>query len=188
VSTRQNTSDDAAKKRDVTVTDTDTDTDTDQQLEDLVRRLRPRLVAQAALVLGDRSAAEDVVQEALWEVASRSGSIVDVDRYARRAVHNRALNEVRRRARERRAMQQSAQQEEDHRDLVDPLDVSLAERFATLSPTQRSCALLCWGEGLNASEAGAIVGCSAATVRVHLHRARRTLRTALSRPAPTEPR
>ena len=182
MSTNENPSDDAAKKRHVTLTDTD------EHLEDLVRRLRPRLVAQAALILGDRSAAEDVVQEALWQVASRWAEIIDLDRYARRAVHNGALNEVRRRDRERRAMQQSALAAEDQRDHVDPLDATLAEKFATLSPAQRSCALLCWGEGLSASEAGAIVGCSAATVRVHLHRARRNLRTARSQPPRTEPR
>jgi DNA-directed RNA polymerase specialized sigma24 family protein len=39
--------------------------------------------------------------------------------------------------------------------------------------------VLCWGDGLSPGEASEAIGCSSATVRVHLHRARRTLAAAL---------
>ena len=64
-------------------------------------------------------------------------------------------------------------------DVVDPVDASLAAAVTRLSPNQRAAVVLCWGDGLSAAEAADAIGCSAATVRVHLHRARRSLAAAL---------
>jgi len=53
------------------------------------------------------------------------------------------------------------------------------EALAELSPMQRACFRLCEGEGYPSAEVGAMLGVSDATVRVHLHRARRALETLL---------
>jgi RNA polymerase sigma-70 factor (ECF subfamily) len=46
-----------------------------------------------------------------------------------------------------------------------------------LSPMQRACFRLATLEGFGSAEAGAMLGVSDATVRVHVHRARKALRT-----------
>jgi DNA-directed RNA polymerase specialized sigma24 family protein len=50
--------------------------------------------------------------------------------------------------------------------------------------SQKVAALLCWGDGLSVSEAAAVLGCAASTVRVHLFRARRTLQPMLREATP----
>ena len=156
--------------------------------DETITALRPSLVAQATFTLGSRVTAEDIVQDALLEISTRRESIDDIERYARRTVHNRALNEIRRRGREHAAIQRSAATRVERTDYVDPLDGALAAAFDELTPAQRACAVLCWAEDLTASEASRIIGCSAPTVRVHLHRARRTLRSTLARQDNTEER
>lgn len=47
----------------------------------------------------------------------------------------------------------------------------LAKAMETLSDRQRAALMLSVGEGMTSREAAAIMGCSEATVRVHLHRA-----------------
>jgi RNA polymerase sigma factor (sigma-70 family) len=52
--------------------------------------------------------------------------------------------------------------------------------LAAMPPRQRACAALCLYSGFSSEEAAAILAISPVTVRVHLHRARRTLHGALS--------
>jgi len=48
-----------------------------------------------------------------------------------------------------------------------------------LAPMQQACVRLCDLEGFTSVEAGAMLGVSEGTVRTHLHRARKQLRTAM---------
>ena len=57
------------------------------------------------------------------------------------------------------------------------LDVAAA--LNGLSPMQRACFRLTEIEGFSSEEAGAMLGISDATVRVHLHRAKKALRARL---------
>ena len=51
--------------------------------------------------------------------------------------------------------------------------------FATLSPREREVMQLCTQDGMSAADAGRALGIAPATARVLLHRARKTLRSAL---------
>jgi len=57
--------------------------------------------------------------------------------------------------------------------------VDLVRALRTLSPNQRAAAVLCLYADLPAREVARILGCSQATVRVHLSQARRRLRAQL---------
>jgi RNA polymerase sigma-70 factor (ECF subfamily) len=156
-------------------------------LSAVVHQLRSTLVAQAAHVLGDRVGAEDIVQDAYLELSERFESIDEPERWLRTVVHRRALNEMRRRGRERAAFGRSASGEVAIPvEIVSPIDVGLARALAGLSATQRSCVVLCWADGLSTAEAAGVLGCATPTVRVHLHRARRALRAALTNPMTME--
>jgi len=60
---------------------------------------------------------------------------------------------------------------------VDPAvgDHEILEALAALRESDREAVLLCAWEGLTSKEAASVVGCSAATFAVRLHRARRRL-------------
>lgn len=144
------------------------------------------LVARAAHVLGGTLGAEDCVQEAFVRLAAELDAVREPGAWLRTAVVRRALNEVRRREREAAARRRGAEPDATGPvDLVAPTDARLARALAALPANQRAAAVLCWGDGLRPAEAAAAIGCAPATVRVHLHRARRALATAL-RPEETD--
>jgi DNA-directed RNA polymerase specialized sigma24 family protein len=64
----------------------------------------------------------------------------------------------------------------------------LREAVLELSDVEREALLLIAWEGLTPSQAARVVGCSGATFRVRLHRARRRLERVLSADSPLEPR
>jgi RNA polymerase sigma-70 factor (ECF subfamily) len=67
-----------------------------------------------------------------------------------------------------------------HEPQVDTLpDVALEHALAQLSPRQRAAALLVAGHGMTHREAAGLLGCSESTLRNHLERALRHLRTEL---------
>lgn len=70
----------------------------------------------------------------------------------------------------------------DAPDTLDRLDItdSIHAALDALSPMQRACFRLTDIEGFTGAEAAAMLGISDATVRVHAHRARRTLRARLA--------
>ncbi len=55
----------------------------------------------------------------------------------------------------------------------------VARAIEDLAPMQQACVRLCHLEGFTSIEAGAMLGVSEGTVRTHLHRARKQLRTAM---------
>ena len=66
---------------------------------------------------------------------------------------------------------------------VDRAEVArVEEALDTLSPMQRACFRLCEGEGYRSAEVGDMLGVSEATVRVHVHRARKALAVLLKSP------
>jgi RNA polymerase sigma-70 factor (ECF subfamily) len=118
--------------------------------DELFRSEYPRLVALAAHLLGDRALAEDVAQD-----------------------------EVRRATRERAALgRRGPDREEADTRVSGPPD--LIDAVSALPLNQRIALVLVDGDGLSPNEAGGVMGCAPSTVRVHLHRARRALRSSLS--------
>lgn len=150
-------------------------------LDELYRAHWGRTVAVASHLLGDRSAAEDIVQEAFVRLADELDTVDDPGPWLRTVTYRRALNELRRRDRERAAISRHAATVTDSypAELVDPIDARLAAALGQLRGNQRAAVLLCWVDEVSTAEAAGTIGCSAATVRVHLHRARKALGHAL---------
>ena len=67
--------------------------------------------------------------------------------------------------------------------VVDPIEARDMERaIERLSASQQACIQLCDIEGFTSVEAADMLGVSEGTVRTHLHRARKQLRTAMDGP------
>ncbi len=64
---------------------------------------------------------------------------------------------------------------------ADPVAASdVAHAIDNLAPMQQACVRLCDMEGFTSGEAGTMLGIGEATVRTHLHRARKQLRVAMA--------
>lgn len=186
------------------------DGDTDA-FRELFERKHRWVYLIAYQVLGERSQAEDVVQEVflrLWEHCADYDDTFPLDAWLRRIATNRAIDHWRARTRERARRVDAA----EHGDADAVLDAaaapgsgdSAAARVhdpqarlewrqiqaiwnvlaADLTPQQRAAFVLRHIEGLDATEVADALGCSPSTVRSHVAEARRTLRAALRRRYP----
>lgn len=147
--------------------------------EQFFREQYASLAALGAALTGDRATGGDLAQEALrithqqWRTVSvyeRPGA------FARRTMINRASNERRRRGREARALRRLAglRGRNVSRTPVLPMDPLWAE-VAALPPNQRAAVALRYVDDRSTADIADALGCAEATVRVHLHRAHRTL-------------
>ena len=144
------------------------------------RRQRRSLVALAWTLTGDLGAAEEVAQDALhatWQ-AWDLGSVDRPDSWARRVVANRAVDRVRRAGRERRALELLAA-ERDRVAELPTTDHEFWDAVRALPARQAQVIALHYLEDRSVAEIAEILGCAAATVKVHLHRGRRALADSL---------
>lgn len=149
----------------------------------------PAAVRYAASLIGDRTAAEDIVQEAIYRLLRRAGSY-DLDRDGRkllyRAVTNGCINLTVRR-REVLSLNNSSGQQETAPQVVDPraaspADVVMATELndaihrglQSLSMRDR-CVLELASLGHEPRGIADIIGMKPAGIRVILHRARKTM-------------
>ncbi len=136
------------------------------------------IVTLCAWLTGDRTTGEDLAQEAFGTVHRRWGEVSTYDRpgaYARRIAINLCSNERRRRGRERRALLRV-----EPPDTAEHLRVAAGQdplwvEVAALPVQQRAAIGLRYLEDRSTDEIAAVLDCSPATVRVHLHRAHRRL-------------
>lgn len=141
----------------------------EQLLDQVARERYPRLVAHAALVAGSTSDAPDLVQEALiatFRGRARFTTVEQAEAYVRRAIASRAIDEVRRRRRERLVALRAAA-EPTPPDTVEPpgpgRDVLRA--LAHLSPRERACVVLRQMEDLSVVETASVLNLSEGSVK-----------------------
>jgi RNA polymerase sigma-70 factor (ECF subfamily) len=158
----------------------------------LIASLHPVLVQKATRMVGQREAAEDVVQET-WISALRS-----VDAYQGRstlttwlvAIMRRRVCDLRRQTRRRL---QPLDEDDwvgearvpevlDARTLVE----AISQRADRLTEPQRAAIVLCGVEGHDRDRAAAMLNVSRAHLRVLLHRGRAHLRAATAPAAPRQ--
>jgi RNA polymerase sigma factor (sigma-70 family) len=142
----------------------------------------PGLVNEVRLVLGDREAAEDAVQEAFTLLLRHWGKVGAYDRpgaWVRRVAIRHALRAGRRRALAERLLPR-----------LDPpqapagaADPDLETALRGLPRMQRAVVVLHYLDDLSCDEVAGQLGCRPATVRVHLHRARQKLALVLGEEA-----
>lgn len=132
------------------------------------------------VLTGDRQLAEDLVQEALsrahpkWR---RIGRLEHPDAYVRRMIVNGFLSWRRLRSSQvvpLAELPETASQ--DHSDGIADRD-AMWRLLSTLPKQQRAVLVLRFYEGLADQDIALLVGCSAATVRVHASKALARLRT-----------
>jgi RNA polymerase sigma-70 factor (sigma-E family) len=142
-----------------------------------------RLLRFAYLVTGSQHAAEDAVQAALtracekWARVSRVG---DPDAYVRRMVVNEHVSAWRRTGRREVAVEVVRDTAVDETGAVDESD-AVWRLCSGLPRQQRAAVVLRYYEDLEYAEIAALLECSEATVRSHVHRALTALRAELTR-------
>ena len=127
----------------------------------------------AYLMVGDPESARDLAQEAFARAFASWRRVGGYDRpgaWVRRVLIRLAV-----RARGRRSREVPG--ETPDRPVVAGETTAIVVRDAVLAlpPRQRACVVMTYFVGLSAREVGEALGCAEATVRVHLHDARRTL-------------
>lgn len=145
-----------------------------------------RLYGLAGLITGDRTRAEDAVQDALlraWRDLPRLRDRERFDAWLRRLVVNASHDQgrrVRRRAEvafdpEHATSVPDASEQLAHRD-------ELERGFARITPSDRSVIALRYYLSLSTAEAAEVLGVREVALRSRLHRALSSLRHALSTP------
>lgn len=168
----------------------------------LLERYGPALVAYATRMLRDRATAEEVVQEAIVSVHAGFASFEErcsLKSWLYRAVHNKAIDELRRRKRFVDVPDDEERRWDDNFDerhwrspprewqgsvgaRIDAqrvLDV-VQRRLDTLPHQHREVLLMKEVHGLGSEEICDALGISPANLRVCLYRARRALREAVA--------
>ena len=141
----------------------------------------PKMVALAASVAGDRDHAEDIAQEALGRLAKNWKSVQGYDKpgaWLRRVTINLALSRRRRLASEAKALLRLPRPEPTLAPTPTD-DAAVWRAVASLPGKQRAVVSLHFLEDLPLTEIADILDISPSTARVHLHRARQTLRDQL---------
>jgi RNA polymerase sigma-70 factor (ECF subfamily) len=163
-------------------------------LGELFNRHRPPLFAFLLRVLGDRAAAEDLVQEVFWRLWERRTDFDPERRFStwlytmtRRLAWNE-LQCARRRTMRFSELSETEQQQFEAGPGECPLEemvlaadqrARVQEALQSLPPDQRLCLVLREYEGRSHREIGEILGCSEGNARVLAHRARQALRPLL---------
>jgi RNA polymerase sigma-70 factor (ECF subfamily) len=173
----------------------------DEAFELLVTRYQQRVWRMASSILRDAEEARDISQEAfvrLYRSAGSFGGRAKFSTWFYRIVVNLCLDHHRRHRWWRRLVAADADAAGgEPTDLLERQPAPAADPAAAvdqaralrrlwaevegLSPQQRATVLLHAQEGLATSEIAAILECSEATVRVHLHRALTALRKRMAR-------
>ncbi|GGB82644.1 hypothetical protein N798_09720 [Knoellia flava TL1] len=143
----------------------------------------PKIYGLAYALTGERTAAEDLSQEALATVVRKWGRVAQAQSstaYARQIVVNTFLSQKRKRW-SREVVSDDVVQElgpvsADHADTVVTRDALLVA-LAGLPPRQRAAVTLRYFEDLPDAAVAEVMGCTVGTVRSTIHHALATLRS-----------
>ncbi|MDI6100368.1 SigE family RNA polymerase sigma factor [Actinoplanes sp. NEAU-A12] len=148
-----------------------------RRFESFARAETDGLLRAAYLLTGDRHHAEDLVQTALAEVATRWRKVDDPAAYARRVLYTQAVSWWRRR---RSRVVESLTAELPERQVPafgEPeLSMTLREALGRLTPKQRAVLILRFYEDLSETQTAARLGCRLGTVKSQTRHALRRLR------------
>jgi len=155
------------------VQDSAVGTEPGEAVERVWREQGTKLWRSLVAFSGDRELASDAMAEAFAQALSRGNDVRDHARWIWRASFRIAAGELK-----SRRLASMAGQSASVADMPDPVrDLVVALR--TLSPNQRAAAVLHLYADIPTREVARMLGCSQATVRVHLAQALRRLRPLL---------
>jgi len=143
----------------------------------------PGVARAAALVARDPGTGQEIAQEAFARLFERWDAMASED-HARNFAYRVAINLARSHLRKHLRVSLVGLRPADRAGATDPAGrtddwLEVAAAFAALSPRQRACVVLVDYADMDAAGAARVLGMGAGTVRVHLMRGRRALRTAL---------
>ena len=152
-----------------------------EALEEILRSRQEKCFRIALQIVGNTDDALDVCQESFLKLHRNFGKYKPqgtFDAWLYRLVVNSALDFLRRERRHRRI---SLAVEPRNRDVfaLQDLRLSLENCLAAMSPKQRTAFTLRDLQEFPLEEVATIMDCTVATVRVHLHNARRKVRKSL---------
>jgi RNA polymerase sigma-70 factor (sigma-E family) len=137
----------------------------------------PRLLRAAYLLVGERVAAEDLLQDTLEKMFVRWSRIDDPTAYARRSLAHGAANRWRRRSRKPESPLDGHDAPAVAHDHSSRHDIMAA--LARLPRGQRAVIVLRYFEDLTTEQTAAAIGCSVGTVKSQTARALPRLRQLL---------
>ncbi|MBE7698714.1 SigE family RNA polymerase sigma factor [Oerskovia sp. Sa1BUA8] len=146
----------------------------DARLTELVRARGPALVGYAYLLVGDRGAAEDLVQEAFVKVFVRmrdAGPPDAMEAYVRRTILTLHIDSYRRSRRWAgvRHLFATPERHEQHADVEQATDIRSA--LASLSTQERACIVLRYFDDLTVPQTAERMKLHPGTVKHYLHHA-----------------
>ncbi|MDQ2678411.1 MAG: SigE family RNA polymerase sigma factor [Actinomycetota bacterium] len=160
----------------------------EESFDDLMQREWAPVLAVATALVGRGGVAEELTQEAFFAAHRRWDHVGTLDRpgaWVRRVVINRSVSHLRRRRIELRVMgvigRTGSLVDDDGIAPSPAIDDALWNEVRRLPARQAQCVVLRHVDGLRAKEIAELLGCSTATVRVHLHRGLHTLRSRVDR-------
>jgi RNA polymerase sigma-70 factor (ECF subfamily) len=130
------------------------------------------------LVVGDREEGVELAQEAFaraWSRWNRYGTI----EHARNSVMRIGINLARSEARRRRRLTDQTSTEARSPEVDVPTQLAIVEALRTLSERQRTCVVLTDYMGMDSRQAARLLRIPAGSVRTHVARGRKRLRTLL---------
>ena len=130
----------------------------------------PALVRALYVFGGDRQLAEEAAQESLTSLYTHWRRVDSREAWVRKVAFRAILRTLRR---DRRRVQLEADRPGAHDDVH--ADIDLLRSVQKLPTKQRVAVVLFYFEDRPTGEIADVLGCSPATVKVHLHRARKTL-------------
>ena len=146
------------------------------ELERFVREDYPRLVHAIAMVAGDLSTAEDLVQEALARALDRSGQhIEELPNWVAAVALNLSRSRWRRLAIERRVRSQYQRPDISEPTAAIDARVDVERALSELPRRQREVAVLRYLLGLSTRDVASVLGVGEGTVKNSLSKARTTL-------------
>jgi RNA polymerase sigma-70 factor (sigma-E family) len=156
----------------------------EREFEAFVRERSAALARTAYLLTGDRHLAEDLVQEALTDLAQRWRAVArrgDPEPYVRRVLYTRAVDGWRRRRRRPEVLSPDVPDRPELRGCDDEPEavtrrLVLADALARLTPRQRAVLVLRFYEDRTEAEAAALLDCSVNTVKSQVRHALDRLR------------
>ncbi|HVS68666.1 MAG TPA: SigE family RNA polymerase sigma factor [Mycobacteriales bacterium] len=133
-------------------------------------------------LLGDRSEAEDVAQEACARAYSRWSSIRDhAEPWCVRVASNLALDLLRSRARAIKRNERAAAEQSNHTGPSSDDRIDLYAALSKLPRRQRESVILRYLGDLSEAQTADVMGCSVGSVKTHSSRGLSALREALAR-------
>lgn len=145
----------------------------DPEFDRLFHAEFPAVVRTVFLICHDYHRAQDLTQDAFVELLGNWDRVAGFERlgaWVRRVAIRLAVRSVR-----RDALRLRAERAASTAPLTEPGDLDVLDAVKTLPVQQRAAVVLFYFEDAAVNEIADLLGCSPATARVHLHRARARL-------------